>query len=139
MSEYSFTHFQIIVSWKWYLYNLDTSTKLENTANLETSYQLETTNHDITALNEHRNHTLIAHLNAQCLSTSTGKFNKKLSTYGFDIISISETWLKENKNLIDYVQIWGYEFTYNNRNHSRGGDVAYCIKEPLDFEEWKTL
>ena len=120
MSAYSFTLFQIIVSWKWYLYNLDTSTKLENTANLDTSYQLETTNHDITALNEHRNHTLIAHLNAQCLSASTDEFNVKLITYGFDIISISETWLKENKNLIDYVQIWGYEFSYNNRDHFRG-------------------
>ena len=70
--------------------NLDTSTELENTAKLDTSNQLRTINHDITALNEHRNHTSIAHLNAQCLSTSIDEFNVKLNTYGFDIISISE-------------------------------------------------
>ena len=85
--------------------NLDTYTELENTANSDISNQLGTINRDITALNEHRNHTSIAHLNAQCLSTSIDKFNVKLNTYGFDILSISETWLKENKDLIDYVQI----------------------------------
>ena len=58
----------------------------------------------------------IAHLNAQCLSISIDEFNVKLSTYGFDNISISETWLNENKDLIDYVQIPGYEFIYNNND-----------------------
>ena len=58
----------------------------------------------------------IAHLNAQCLSTSIDEFNVKLSIHGFDNINISETWLNENKDLIDYVQIPGYEFIYNNND-----------------------
>ena len=122
-----------------YICNLDTSTELENTANSDISNQLVTINHDITGLNEHGNHTSIAHLNAQCLSTSTDEFNVKLNTYGFDIISISETWLKGNKDLIDYVQIPGYEFIYNNREHSRGGSVACYIKEHLEFKERKYI
>ena len=121
------------------LCNLDTSTELENTANSDISNQLGTINHNITALNEHRNHTSIAYLNAQCLNTSIDEFNVKLNTYGFDIISISETWLKENKDLIDYVQIQGYEFIYNNREHSRGGGAAYYIKEHLEFKLRKDI
>ena len=108
-------------------FNLDTSSELENTADLDTSNQQGTINYDIIALNEHRNHASIAHLDAQYSSTSTDEFNVKLNTYWSDIISISETWLKENKDLIDYVQIPGYEFIYNNRKHSIGGGVAYYI------------
>ena len=81
----------------------------------------------------------IAHLNAQCLSTSINEFNVKLSTYGFDNISISETWLNENKDLIDYVQIPGYEFIYKNREHSRAGGVAYYIKQHLEIKERKEI
>ena len=72
--------------------------------------------------------TLVLNSRAQCLSTSVDEFNVKLNTYGFDVISISETRLKENKDLINYVQIPRYEFIYNNREHSRGGGVAYYIK-----------
>ena len=115
MSVYSFILFQIIVLEN-EICNLDTSTELENIANLDTSNQLGTINHDITALNEHRNQTSIAYLNAQCLSTSIDEFNVKLNSYGFDIISISETWLKENKDLIDYVQIPGYGSSITTEN-----------------------
>ena len=113
--------------------NLDASTELEHTANFASSNQLETINHDITPLKEHRNHTSIAHLNAQCLGTSIDEF------YGFDIISTSETWLKQNKDLIDYVQIPGFEFIYNNREHFRGGGVTYYIKEHLKFKKRKDV
>ena len=90
-------------------------------------------------LNEHTNHTSIVHLNAQCLSISIDKFNVQLNTHGFDIVSISEMWLKENKDLINYIQIPGYESIYNNKEHSRDGGVAYYIKEHLQFKEEKTF
>ena len=41
--------------------------------------------------------------------------------------------------MIDYVQITRYEFIYNNREHSRGGDVAYYIKEHLEFKVRKDI
>ena len=83
---------------------------------MDTSTELLTINHDITALNEHKNHTLIAHLNAQCLSTSIDKFNVKLNTYGFDIVSISETWLKGNKDVINYLQISDMNSSITTKN-----------------------
>ena len=57
--------------------NLDTSTEFENTGNIDTSNQLETINHNITVLNKHGNHTSIAYLNAQYLSTLIDKINVK--------------------------------------------------------------
>ena len=41
--------------------------------------------------------------------------------------------------MIDYVQIPGCEFIYNNREYSRGGCVAYYIKEHLEFKVRKNI
>ena len=41
--------------------------------------------------------------------------------------------------MIDYVQIPGFEFIYNNREHSRGGGVTYYIKEHLKFKKRKDV
>ena len=43
-----------------------------------------------------------------------------LNEYQFDIITISETWLKDNQKLLDYVDIRGYKLKYANRDNKRG-------------------
>ena len=41
----------------------------------------------------------------------------------FDIITLSETWLKNVKHLLEYVNLPGYKFSYRNRDEKRGGGV----------------
>jgi len=45
---------------------------------------------------------------------------------------MSETWLKENPHLLDYVKIPGYTTFFNYRNaNRRGGGVGAYVKEGL--------
>ena len=42
----------------------------------------------------------------------------------FDIITLSETWLKNDKHLLEYVNLPGYKFSYRSRDEKRGGGVV---------------
>ena len=45
----------------------------------------------------------------------------------FDIITLSETWLKNDKYLLEYVNLPGSKFSYRNRDEKRGGGVGIYI------------
>jgi exonuclease III len=51
-----------------------------------------------------------------------------IERYAFDIITMSETWLKENNLLLQRVTIPGYVHAFNNRDKIRGGGVGIYIK-----------
>ena len=48
-----------------------------------------------------------------------------------DIVNLSETWLRDNKNLLDYVKIPGYNFVYKNREQKPSGGLGAYLKEEL--------
>ncbi|XP_057305263.1 uncharacterized protein LOC130642193 [Hydractinia symbiolongicarpus] len=62
-----------------------------------------------------------------------------LDTYRFDIVALTETWLKENKALIDYVTIPDYDLHFNNRLNMKGGGVAYYVSSRLHLKRRKDL
>ena len=76
-----------------------------------------TVNSHLQLLDEHRNHTSIAHLNTHSMCSTFDEFSVMLNMYQFNIISLSETWLKDNKYLLDYVNIPGCNFEYRNRDN----------------------
>ena len=41
----------------------------------------------------------------------------------FEVITLSETWLENNKYLLDYVTVHSYDFTYHNRDEQKGRGV----------------
>ena len=90
-------------------------------------------------LDQNRNRTSIAHLNTQCLSSTFDEFHVMLNEYQFDIITMSETWLKDNQKLLDYVDIPGYNLEYANRDNKRGGGVGVYIKETFTYTERKDI
>ena len=49
----------------------------------------------------------------------------------FDILMLSETWLTENQNLLDYVELSGTDLYYNNRENKCGGGVATYVRRSL--------
>ena len=73
----------------------------------------------------------VMHLNTQSLVSNFSQFELKLSRYHFDVVALSETWLKENKLLLDYVNIPGYDLLYNNRETIRGSGVGLYVKQTL--------
>ena len=58
----------------------------------------------------------IAHLNKQSMSSTFDELQVMLYQHPFDIITLSETWLRNDTNLLQYVQIPGYSFCYKNRD-----------------------
>ena len=62
-----------------------------------------------------------------------------LHEYQFDIITMSETWLKDNQKLLDYVNIPGCKLEYANRDNKQGGGVGVYIKEIFTYTERKNI
>ena len=56
----------------------------------------------------HRKHLSIEHLNTQSMVLSFDEFHVTLEEHPYDILTLSETWLKDDVNLLNFVQIPGY-------------------------------
>ena len=61
------------------------------------------------------------------------EFNVMLQEHPFDILTLSQT-LKYDVNLLNYVQILGYKFSYKNRNERRGGGVGLYLKDSIEYK-----
>ena len=75
-------------------------------------------------LKEFNEHLSIAHLNSQPMSSIFDEFQVMINENQFDIVTLSETWLRDNKHLLDYIKIPDYKFVYKNREQKRGGKVG---------------
>lgn len=64
-------------------------------------------------------------------------FDELLATikkYPFDVVAMSETWLKNNPHLINYVTIPSYSILYRNRDNIHGGGIVIYTKESLKLK-----
>ena len=68
------------------------------------------------------------HLNTQAMKST---FNMSF-TYN-EVALLSETWLRDHKELFDYVSIDGYVTKFCHRLVTKGGGVVAYIKEKVDF------
>ena len=82
-------------------------------------------------LKSHGKHLSIGHLNTRSTVLSFDQFNVMLQEHPFDILTLSETWLKDDVNLLNYVEIPDYKFSYRKRNERRGGGVGLYIKDSI--------
>ena len=94
---------------------------------------VDTVNHHINTLDANRNRISIAHLNTQSIASSFAEFEAMLMGYKFDMITLSETWLKDNALLLQHVNMSkaGYKVEFVNRPNKRGGGVGLYIKDNL--------
>ena len=56
-----------------------------------------------------------------------------LENHKFDIVALSETWLKDNKYQYQHVQIPGYNTMFRNRENKKGGEVCFYLKDHLNI------
>ena len=66
-----------------------------------------TTTH-LRKLNGNKDNISIAHLNVQALMSTFNEFLLMLDEYQFNVITLNETWLQDNKYQQNYVQLNGY-------------------------------
>ena len=68
------------------------------------------------------------------MSSTFDEFQFMINQTKFDVIALSETWLKNDKHLLEYVRLPGYEFAYRNQDEKRGGDVGIYIRDTIEFK-----
>ena len=62
-----------------------------------------------------------------------------MNNYKFDIVALSEIWLKNNKTQLEYAQIDAYKSQFKNRDSKSGGRVCFYIKEHMSFNVRRDL
>ena len=109
--------------------NLDSSCDMCNIAN-DNKLSIQNTNSDITNSIK----TISVALNTQAICSTFDVFTCMFNTQKFDIMTLSETWLKDNPHLLDHVKIDGYKVKFRNREHTRGGGVGLYIRSDIKYK-----
>lgn len=63
------------------------------------------------------------------MTTTFDDLHHIIQRYGFDVVTLSETCLKDNPQLLSHVSIPGYANEFKNRDKIKGGGVGEYIKE----------
>ena len=105
---------------------------------LEIEFQDEVDRH-LAALTSRPKHMKFMHLNTQSVLSSLDELILTVEKCPFDIVTMSETWLKDNPQLLNYVKIPGYSQEFRNRNNLRGGGVGAYIIESLKYKRRKDI
>ena len=79
------------------------------------------------------------HFNTQSMVSSFNEFQILVSQLSMDIITMSETWLKDNPALLDYVTLPGYTALFRNRAGARGGGVGAYISDSIQYKRRKDI
>ena len=67
------------------------------------------------------------------------EFSLMLDKYQFDVITLSQTWLKDYIYQHNYIQINGYNAIFENRINKSSGGVGFYIKDQLKYKIHKDL
>lgn len=78
-----------------------------------------TQNLHLDALTEREAQLKVMHINTQSMVSTFDNLLITVKEYPFDIIAMSETWLKDNNLLLQYVTIPGYCHAFRNREKSK--------------------
>ena len=69
------------------------------------------------------------HLNTQSMTSTIDDLLLVIRTYGFDIVTLSETWLKDNPQLLNHVSISGYGHELEIENKSEEVELEHISKK----------
>ena len=95
--------------------------------------------HLVETLKNHSKDLSIMHFNTQSMVSSFNEFQVLVSQLPMDIITMSETWLRNNPALLDYVTLPGYTALFRNREGARGGGVGAYISNSIQFKRRKDI
>ena len=84
---------------------------------------------------QERSHQLrILHIKTRSMAYSFDELFATINEHPFDVVTMSETWLKDNALLFQYVTIGGYCHVFRNCNKIRGGDVGPYLREGISYK-----
>ena len=100
------------------LQNLDKSINLEDSTECQHKVIIENNSKNLSIVHLNTHHCVLHLTMFQC----------------FDIKTLSETWLKNNKHMLECVQIEGYKSEFINTEGRRGGGVGVYIKDCFRYK-----
>ena len=97
----------------------------------------DSTDEHLEALTSKSKQFKLMHLNTQSMVSTFDELLVTIREYPFDVIAMSETWMKNNPHLLQYVSIPGYTNLFRNRDEIREGGVGLSInfKRRTDIEK----
>ena len=98
----------------------------------------ETTDHIVKILQDQSKNLRIMHVNTQSMVSTFNEFLLMTETCPMGIITMSETWLKNNSALLEYVTIPGYTTVFRSPSIKDGGVGAY-IRDSIPFKHRKDI
>ena len=99
------------------------------------SYEFtENTENIVRVLKEQSKNLRLMHLNTQCMTSTFNEFLLTAKQFPMDVITLSETWLKNNPALLEYVSVPGYSAVFRNRESIKGGGGGAYIHESIQFK-----
>ena len=66
------------------------------------------------------------------MSSTFDEFQFMINQTNLDVIMLSETWLKNDKHLLEYVRLPAYKFAYRIRDEKCGGDIGIYIRDTIE-------
>ena len=74
------------------------------------------------------------YLNTQAMTSTFNESLRTMKTYPMDVVLLTETWLRDQKELLNYVSIDGYATEFRHRVATKGGGVGAYIKENVAYK-----
>ena len=99
-----------------------------------TQFLTEAANEYLEAVTSRPNQLTLVHINTQSMVSSFDELVLLIKEYPYDVITMSETWLKNNPHLLNYVSIPGYSNIFQNCDDIHGGGVGVYLKDAIDFK-----
>ena len=88
----------------------------------------------LSALSESSRQLRLCHINTQSMVSTFDELLAMIKEYPFDIVTMSETWLKDNPLRLQYVTIPGYSQVFRNRDRFRGGGFGAYLRDGVSYK-----
>ena len=106
---------------------------------LTSDHEQSPTDEILQVLQETSTQLKIMHLNTQSMVSTFNEFALTVKSYPLDMITLSETWLKNQKELLEYVSLPGYATEFRHREVARGGGVGAYIRDTIKYKRRKDI
>ena len=90
---------------------------------------LQFANEHLSALQERSNQLKVLHINTQSMVSTFDELLVTMNEYPFDVVTMRETWLKDNPHLLSYVNIPGYCSIFGIATESAGEVLALTYEK----------
>ena len=86
---------------------------------IESSDKITLSDEILKAMQSKSSQLKLMHLNTQSMLSTFNEFALIVNKYPLDLITLSETWMKDNKDLLEYVSFPGFSREFRNRDISK--------------------